>query len=160
MSFIKKQTAGIWATFITLLLAVVSVGIYLVNIGSEGYFQNASVAGVPLFFALAILMLIAVLVLAQFSFQGILGKSMDILSDAMRIITPVCVIAALMTLVSGRVEGFAFIYFSNEEVLQEVQTAANLSSANGAIANMIALAVTAVAGMIAAFFNLKKKESI
>ena len=54
-------------------------------------------------------------------------------------------------------EGFAFIYFSNEEVLQEVQTAANMESAHGAIANIVILAVTALVGIVAAFFNLKKK---
>lgn len=159
MTFMKKQTAGIWATFITLILAVASVVIYLVNISGEGYFQNAAVSRATLFSSLAIVMLIAVLVLAQFSFQGTADKIISILSDAMRIVTPACVIAGLMTLVSSRVEGFAFIYFSNEEVLQEVQTAANLSSAHGAIANIVVLAVTAIAGMIAAFFSLKKKEA-
>lgn len=159
MSFMKKQAAGTWATFITLILAFISVVIYLINIGGEGYFQNASVAGMPLFFGIVIVMLIAVLALAQFSLGGMPGKVMGILSDLMRIVIPACVMAALMTLVSSRVEGFAFIYFSNEEVLQEVQTAANLSSAQGAIMSMAALAVTAIAGMVAAFFNMKKKEN-
>lgn len=158
MSFMKKQAAGTWATFITLILAFISVVIYLVNIGGEGYFQNASVAGMPLFFGIVIVMLIAVLALAQFSLGGMPGKVMGILSDLMRIVIPACVMAALMTLVSSRVEGFAFIYFSNEEVLQEVQTAANLSSAQGAIMSMAALAVTAIAGMVAAFFNMKKDK--
>lgn len=159
MSFLKKQTAGTWATFVTLILALVSFIIYLVNIGSEGYFQNAAVPRAAMYSVLVIGILAAVLVLAQFGFQGILGKSVDILSDIMRIIAPVLAVAALMTLVSGRVQGFAFIYFSNEEVLQEVQTAANLASSHGAIASIAALSVTAVAGMAAAFFNLKKKEA-
>lgn len=159
MSFLKKQTAGTWATFVTLILALASFIIYLVNIGSEGYFQNAAVPRAAMYSVLVIAILAAVLALAQFDFQGILGKSVDILSDIMRIIAPVLAVAALMTLVSGRVQGFAFIYFSNEEVLQEVQTTANLASSNGAIASILALAVTAVAGMAAAFFNLKKKEA-
>lgn len=159
MSFLKKQTAGTWATFVTLILALASFIIYLVNIGSEGYFQNAAVPRAAMYSVLVIAILAAVLVLAQFGFQGILGKSVDILSDIMRIIAPVLSVAALVTLVSGRVQGFAFIYFSNEEVLQEVQTAANLASSHGAIASIAALAVTAIAGMAAAFFNLKKKEA-
>lgn len=159
MSFMKKQTAGSLITFVTLILAAASVVIYLVNINGEGYFQNASVSRATLFNVLAVIMLIAVLVLAQLRLQGTAKKLTDICSDAMRIVTPACIIASLMALVSGRVEGFAFIYFSNEEVLQEVQTTANLSSAHGAIANIVALAVTAIVGMIAAFFSLKKKEA-
>lgn len=157
MSLLKKQTAGTWATFITLVLALISFVIYFVNIGSEGYFQNAAVPRAVMYITLAVLMLLAVLVLAQFRFQGIWEKILNIVSDVMRIVTPAFLMAALMTLLSGRVQGFAFIYFSNEEVLQEVQTAANLSSSHGAIANMIALAVTAIAGMAAAFFSLKKE---
>lgn len=159
MSFLKKQTAGIWATFVTLILALVSFVIYLVNIGSAGYFQNAAVPGATMYSTLAIIMLIAVLVLAQISLQGVLGKVVNILSDAMRIVIPAFFMAALVTLLSGRVQGFAFIYFSNEEVLQEVQTAANLSSSRGAIANMVMLVIAAIAGMTAAFFNFKKKEA-
>lgn len=159
MGFLKKQTAGTWATFVTLVLALISFVIYFVNIGSEGYFQNAAVPRAVLYCTLALVMLIAVLVLAQFDFKGTLEKILGIVSDLMRIVTPALFMAALMTILSSRVQGFAFIYFSNEEVLQEVQTAANLSSSHGAIANMAALAVTAIAGMAAAFFRLKKKEA-
>ena len=74
-----------------------------------------------------------------------------------RIAAPALCVAAAITLVSSRVQGFAFIYFSNEEVLQEVQTAANMSSSHGAIASIVALFVTAIIGMVAAFFRVKKK---
>lgn len=156
MSFIKKQTAGVWATFITLVLALVSVVIYLINIGGQGYFQGAVVAEAVRFFVITIVLLVAVLALAQIKIYGMAGKIVTLVSDAMRIAVPVCTIAGLMFLISSRIEGFAFIYFSNEEVLQEVQTAANLSSSHWAIANIIALVVTAIVGMIAAFFKMKK----
>ena len=65
----------------------------------------------------------------------------------------------LVNLISGRAEGLGFIYFSNADVLQEVQTPANMSSATGTIANMICLGVAAIFAMIAAFFTLRKKEA-
>lgn len=157
MEFMKKQPAGVWATFVALVIAIVAMVIYLANIGSEGYFQHAAVSQATLFTVLAIVMLGAVLALAQVRLEGAGGLAAGLCSDAMRILVPVCFMAALMTLVSSRVEGFAFIYFSNPEVLQEVQTAANLSSAHGAIANIIALAAASLAGMAAAFFSLKKE---
>ena len=63
---------------------------------------------------------------------------------------------AFINLVSARVEGFAFIYFSNADVLLEVQTAANMSSATCAIVNLVLLAVSSIAGIVSAFFTLKK----
>lgn len=159
MSIIKKQTPGIWITFSTLLLAFISGIIYLINISSEGYFNNARVAGAIQYTIIAIILLIAVLVFAQVSINGKLDKIIGIIVDGIRIVIPAFFVAAAITLVSSRVQGFAFIYFSNEEVLQEVQTAANISSAHGAIANIIALSTTALVGMIAAFFTFKKKEA-
>lgn len=157
MSFMKKQAAGFWASLITLILAVVSIIIYNVNIGSEGYFQGAAVANAMNSFLLASAMLIIVMVLAQISLSGGMDKILSLISDALRIAVPVCLMAGLMNLVSSRIEGFAFIYFSNEEVLQEVQTAANLSSSSCAIANIVVLIIAIVSGIIAAFFNMKKK---
>ena len=157
MSFIKKQSAGSFVTLLTLILTIASIIVYFVNIGGEGYFQNAAVVPASIYTIVAAVLLAAVLALAQLNLSAGLQKILTILSDIMRIVTPVCLIAAAMALVSARVEGFAFIYFSNEEVLQEVQTAANMASAHGAIANIVILAVTALVGIVAAFFNLKKK---
>lgn len=158
MSLMKKQTAGSWATFAALILALVSVIVYNVNISSAGYFQNVSVANATHFVIAGVVLLAAVIIMAQLKLQGAAERVVDFCSDIIRILIPAVFIAALMVLVSGRIEGFAFIYFSNEEVLHEVQTAANLSSAHGAIANIVCLAVTAVVGMIAAFFDTKKKN--
>lgn len=157
MSFIKKQSAGSFVTLLTLILTIASIIVYFVNIGGEGYFQNAAVVPASIYTIVAAVLLAAVFALAQLNVSAGLEKILTIFSDIMRIVTPVCLIAAAMALVSARVEGFAFIYFSNEEVLQEVQTAANMASAHGAIANIVILAVTALVGIVAAFFNLKKK---
>ncbi len=158
MSLIKKQSAGIWSSCITLLLAVISCVIYVVNVNGSGYFNGASVPNAIRFAIIAIVILVVVLIVAQFEFRGVLEKVITIVMDGFRIVVPPLFIATAILLVSSRVQGFAFIYFSNEEVLQEVQTSANISSAHGAIATIIAFAVTAILGMIAVFFQLKKKK--
>ena len=48
--------------------------------------------------------------------------------------------------------------FSNQEVLAEVQTAANMSSVTCAIAAIAILAVAAIVAIVAAFFSWKKAE--
>ena len=159
MGFIKKQGTGVWTTFFTLCLGIISYIIYRMNIAGEGYFQNSEVKNSVLYLVIAVVLMVAVLVISQLRFHGVADTVVSVINDGIRIIIPALVIVSAVTLISGRVEGFAFIYFSNEEVLQEVQTAANLSSAHGAIANIIALVVTAVAGMVSAFFSAKNKEA-
>ena len=93
-------------------------------------------------------------VLAQMKLTG-MAAAAGILRIAATVLLTLC----LVTLITARVEGLGFIYFSNADVLQEVQTPANMSSAAGTIANMICLGAATVFSMIAAFFNLRKKET-
>ena len=79
-----------------------------------------------------------------------------VLTGLCQIAAPALLALAFINLVSARVEGFAFIYFSNADVLLEVQTAANMSSATCAIVNLVLLAVSSIAGVVSAFFTLKK----
>ena len=83
-------------------------------------------------------------------------KVVDLLTGLCQIAAPALLALAFINLVSARVEGFAFIYFSNADVLLEVQTAANMSSATCAIVNLVLLAVSSIAGVVSAFFTLKK----
>ena len=157
MSFLKKQRAGIYVTVLALILTVAALITYQVNIAGEGYFQNAVVAQAVIYPVIALVLEILVVVLAQVSLKGAAVKAVDVVSGAMRIVTPVLLVIAAMNVVSSRVEGFAFIYFSNQEVLQEVQTPANMAYAHGAIANIVLLGVAAVVGIVAAFFSVEKK---
>ena len=159
MSFLKKQRAGIYVTVLALILTVAALITYQVNIAGEGYFQNAVVAQAVIYPVIALVLEILVVVLAQISLKGAAVKAVDIVSGALRIVIPVLLVIAAMNVVSCRVEGFAFIYFSNQEVLQEVQTPANMASAHGAIANIVLLGVAAVVGIVAAFFSVEKKEA-
>lgn len=159
MSFLKKQRAGIYVTVLALILTVAALITYQVNIAGEGYFQNAVVAQAVIYPVIALVLEILVVVLAQVSLKGAAVKAVDVVSGALRIVIPVLLVIAAMNVVSSRVEGFAFIYFSNQEVLQEVQTPANMASAHGAIANIVLLGVAAVVGIVAAFFSVEKKEA-
>ncbi len=159
MEFLKKQTAGTYITFLAFILSIVSVIVYNVNINAAGYFQNATVAGAFTCNLVGIVILLVILALAQVPAKGIAGLVLTLINDALRIMAPVIFIVALMQLLSARVEGFAFIYFSNEEVLHEVQTAENMASTHGTIANMVFLGLTAILAIVAAFFSTKKEAA-
>lgn len=156
---IKKQPVGIWFNIIVAVLTIVSVIVYGVNISGEGYFKNASVGNLVAYCVIAIIMLAVVIALAQPKFTGTAAIVTEIISGLLRIAVPVLLMLCLVNLISARAEGLGFIYFSNADVLQEVQTPANMSSATGTIANMICLGVAAIFAMIAAFFTLHKKEA-
>ncbi len=156
MTFLKKQTVGFWMTVCTLLLGIISFVAYNVNITGEGYFHGAGVATAARYMVIAIVLGVVAIVLTQLPVKGIALKVANVLSDIARIASPALFIGAVLTIVSARVEGFAFIYFSNPEVLQEVQTPANISSAHGAMINIACLVVAAVVGIVSAFFSARK----
>ena len=154
---IKKQSAGVWVNLIVAILALASLIVYGVNISSAGYFQNAAVSSMTTYGIPAIILLVLVIILAQLKLSGAAATVVEIISGAMRIVIPVLLTLCLINLISARAEGLGYIYFSNADVALEVQTPENLSSATGTIANMICLAVAAVAAMVAAFFRLNQK---
>lgn len=155
---IKKQSVGIWINVAVVLLILISLIVYKINISGDGYFKNASVGNLAVYSVAAIVMLAAAILLAQKNADGMAAAALEIISGVLRIAAAVLLMLCLVNLISARAEGLGFIYFSNAEVLQEVQTPENMSSAAGTIANMVCMGISSIAAMIAAFFGLQKKE--
>lgn len=151
----KKFTSGAWIAVAAAVLAIVSFVIYSVNIGGEGYFQNATVAAMPLTWA-AVACLAAAVVLGMVEAKGAAARVIALVSGLLQIAAPVVLAYCLIMLIGSRIEGLGFIYFSNADVIKEVQTAANLSSATGAIASMVAYGVSMLAAIVSSFADVKK----
>ena len=151
----KKLSVGAWITCIAVVLAIVAFFVYSGNISGEGYYKDAAVNNLPLMVwgAVAALAVAVALCVAK----G--GKVTEILSGVLRIGAPALLAWALMNLIAGRVDGLGYIYFSNADVAKEVQTAANLGSAQTAIWSMALLGVAMLIAVVAAFFSLRKKEA-
>ena len=155
MSFFKKFSVGAWIACCAAVLTVVSLIVYAVNVGGEGYFKNASISNYVLCGVLALVLLLAAIAIGQAK----AGKVMDLVSGCCLIAAPVLLAYSLINLIAGRIEGLGFIYYSNADVALEVQTAANLASGSGAIANMVILGIAMLVAIVAAFCNLRKKEA-
>ena len=149
MNATKKLSAGAWLSIVTCVLSLAALVAYLINTSAAGYFQNATVSNL-------VLMVVGAAVLEAAAVVKGAKKVVDLLTGLCQIAAPALLALAFINLVSARVEGFAFIYFSNADVLLEVQTAANMSSATCAIVNLVLLAVSSIAGIVSAFFTLKK----
>ena len=55
-------------------------------------------------------------------------------------------------------EGLAYIYGSNSDILATIQTPENLASTYVAIAGFVLFGIAAIVGIVAAFFGAVKKE--
>ena len=153
----KKLSVGMCFAAVTVVLTIASLIVYNVNVGGVGYFQNATITNLVLFCVLAAVALIVAIVLANVTVPaGPADMAVDLVIGALQIVAPALLALCLINLIAGRAEGLGFIYFSNADVILEVQTPENLASATGAIASMIVLAVSTVVGIIASFINIKK----
>ena len=151
----KKLSVGMWIACAAALLAIAAFIIYSVNIGAEGYYNGAAVANFALMVWGAVLCLAAAIAL---HLAG-KGKIIEIVSGLLRIAAPALLAWALMSLIAGRVDGLGYIYFSNADVAKEVQTAANMSSAAGAIASMVILGLSTLTAIVSAFISMRKKNA-
>ena len=150
----KKLSVGAWITCIAAVLAIVALFVFMGNTGS-GYFKDNKPANFELYVILGAVALVGAIALKT----GVDNKWADLLAGCLQIAGPVLLALALITLVGTRVEGLGFIYFSNADVIKEVQTPANMASGSGAIASMVVMGVALVVAIVAAFCGLRKKET-
>ena len=154
---LKKMSVGAWITVLAAIMVLVSLIVYSANVSGEGYFQGKSVSGMTLWLVLAIVLLLAAVALKMLSLKGSTAVCADLLSGLCQIGAPILVSLGLINLISSRVEGLGFIYFSNADVIKEVQTPANLASGSGAIVSLVIMGIALVVCIAAAFCSLRKK---
>ncbi len=160
-NFIKRQKAGTWVALAALILTVISFILYNVNVAGKGYFHEASIGEVVVFSVLEMVFLAVIIIVSQFRFKGIAEKAVNIVLDVLRILAAVFLVLALMNFINGRVEGLAYIYFSNPDILQTIQApeTGNLASAQSAIAGFVLYGITWLVALIGAFFTIGRKKA-
>lgn len=157
ISFIKRQRPGTWISFVVAILSLISLIIYTINC-SDGYFQGTYDSLITVFSVLALLTAAAAVLMAQFNFNRLAGKIYSIIADILRIGSAALLIASFMLFLEGRVEGFAYIFLSDADVLPAIQTPSNLNSAYTAIAGIVFYGVAGLLAIIGSFFGIEKKQ--
>lgn len=171
MNIIKKQGVGTWITLGTILVSVIALIIYgaalasgtdlLIASGSQLFFEkirpedSAMMTVVTTCGILALVFLVAAIVLGQFKFEGIVGKVCDFAVGALRIIAPALIFVALFYFLYGSFTGLGWTFFSNEEL--EINPEA-ITAGKQVITGLVFFGIAAVAGIVAAFFGMVKKE--
>ncbi len=161
MNFIKKQTISSWITLVAFILAIVCVAMFAAGAGTtaaKGLFNITGASGsIMAESVLEIVFLAAIIALSEFKLGGLIGDIIEWVVWALKIIVCVLPILALIAYLGERVQGFANLYFSDENIQATMQTPENLAAASQAIATAIIYGVTAVVTMVAAFFRPYKK---
>ena len=171
LSMVKKQGIGTWITLGTILVSVIALIIYgaalasgtdlLIASGSQLFFEkirpedSAMITAVTTCGILSLVFLVAAVVLAQFKFEGIVGKVCEVAVGALRIVSPALLLVALLYFVYGSLTGLGWTFFSNEEL--EIYPEA-ISTGKTVITGLVFFGIAAVASIVAAFFGMVKKE--
>lgn len=155
----KTARLGIWISVAAAVLTVVSLIIYYFGIKSEGYFLDAAVGAVLPMSVLSIVCLGVAVVLELIPAKGVAGKIVRLIADALRVVAAVLLVVALMNFISGRVEGLAYIYFSDPNILDTIQTPANMRSAGLSITGFVFYGIAWLVAVVASFFSMNRKKA-
>ena len=170
MNLVKKQGLGTWITLGTLLLALIGLIIYgaavsagtglMIASGSEDFYDVSRAADTAMRTnvvaggVIALVFMCAAIVLGQLKLEGLVGKIVDGITGALRIIVPALLMLATLSFVYGSITGLAWTFFSNEEL----EIYAEATKVGGqVITGVVFFAIAAIAGIVASFFNLTKK---
>lgn len=156
---LKKLGIGTYLALATFVLTIVSWIIYGVSVNAAGYFHNVPVSYVVLFTIFALLCLLAAIGLSFVpKKEGIVNKILPIVQSVFLVGACVFLISCSINIIGTRAEGLGYIYFSDSNVLSEVQTQDNLSSAALSITSFVFYLVTWLFSIVTPFFSLTKKE--
>ena len=171
LNLVKKQGLGTWITLGTMLLTVIGLIIYgaalssgmdlLVANGSQPFYDmtrpedTAMKSMVVACGILSLVFLCAAVVVGQLKLGGLVGKILDIVVGALRIIVPALLMVTILYFVYGSFTGLGWTFFSNEE-LEIVDEA--ISVGHKVITGLVFLGIAALASIVAVFFSITKKE--
>ncbi len=153
-------TPGAILAAISFILLIVAYIIYGVNVTSAGYFQGYDSGAIALCSWLGIIGLAGYLVLSTFEVEHgtYTGNIIAIGRSLLISLAVCCIISAGIMYIGDRAEGLAYIYFSDSNVLAEVQTAANLSSGSTTIVGTVIYLISWLFALVSSFFHIGNEK--
>lgn len=143
---------------ITFIFALVVLILYAVNFNSNGYYQGVEAPGLILFTILTMVFSLGIIGLSFVKKEGTIAKVVLVADIVLKVCIALFLMLVAMNLVSSRVEGIGYIFFSNADVAKEVATPANVGSAMVSFVAIGFAVVGAIAGIVGSFF-LPKEEA-
>lgn len=154
----KKLTVSSYISLAAIVVSLVSMILYFVTASSAGYFRE-SYAGNSLALLIVSMVLIALVIASRFvSFKGMVGKAVDVVSSLVAALSSILLATSGMLYLFPKVEGLAFIFFSNADVAATIQTPENISSSKFVIVTFVVILVAGLIQAISCFFSGKKDQ--
>lgn len=164
-NILKRQALGAYITLGALVLAIVGLILFGATLAAGDGVQTANggelylIASDPIFGTVTTLGIFSVLfylvgcLAGQFRFAGIVGKVIDAVGYVFRVLAPVFLILTFVAFLNGTLTGLGWTFFSNEEleINPDAITAGYIN-----ITGLAFIIVSAVAGIVAAFFKVTK----
>ena len=154
----KKVSANLIVTSLALLVALATMIIYGVSVSRAGYFQGQDVSAVVIFGVVGLVFFLLSDALNIVCFDGIVGKDVKLVGVILKVGASAFFVLACMSFVEARIEGIMTLFFSNEDVLKEIQTPDNMASATLAITSIIMLGVSGLVGIVSSFFSYPEEK--
>lgn len=154
------MTISTLLTYIVLILAVVSMTLFIVNTNeaaTAGLFGTGSTTRVMASSICEIVFPVIIIALSELDFkEGLVADIIDAFIWACKVIVCILPVLALISFLGLRVQGLSNLYFSDENIQATLQTSENLAAASLAIKGLVMYGVTAVIACVAVFFRPHK----
>lgn len=104
---------------------------------------------------IAIALFVVAIVLAQFKVEGVVGKVLECVVGACRIVAPALLIVTTLYFVYGSFTGLGWTFFSNEELVIFDEAVA---TGRTVITGIVFFLLAAIADIVGAYFEVSKKD--
>ncbi len=156
-NIIKKMSVGAWIYLGVFLFGFVALIIYAANGAIEGYFKGSNNGVVVALTIIALLCVAGAIILPFFAFKDPINDVIKMVVALLKVAGPMLLVVSFMMFIASRAEGLAYIFFSEANVLAEIQTPANMASARGTIFGIIFYVIAWLASVVAPFFAIVKE---
>lgn len=151
---LKHNGMAVVFSLIAILFTAIGYGLYNLNVVSAGYFNGGKVA----YFDIISIAIIGALVVSFILTLCNKGSRILSLLTGILLLASIALIAySFLTLINDRVYGFGVLFFSNQDVLDTMQTSENMVSAFVAIGAIAMYVVAWLTTLLRTFMNDCKK---
>lgn len=151
---LKNNEVAIILNVIAIVLTLVGFVLYNVNVTAEGYFNGGAVVNFSLYSMLIIVALVGSFILSLAN-RG--NRVISAISSILQVAAVVLIAVCFLNLISDRSYGLGVLFFSNQDVLDTMQTPENMASAYVAITAIAVYVVAWLLTVVRTFVNDKCK---
>ena len=151
---LKHNDTAVVFSLVAIIFTAIGYGLYTLNVASEGYFNGGKVAHFDVL-SIAIIGALVVSFILTLCNKG--SRILSLITGILLLASIALIAYSFLTLINDRVYGFGVLFFSNQDVLDTMQTPENMVSAFVAIGAIAMYVVAWLITLLRTFMNDSKK---